>query len=77
MLSSVIAVAAVSTRLGIGNCLGYLERRQDAAAQPPGILECLHARGEHSPLVVPEVGVCGAACDDQRVVAALQRAAIG
>jgi hypothetical protein len=63
--------------LGIGNCLGHLKRRQDAAAQPPGILECLHAWGERGPLVVPEVGVRGAARDDQRVVAALQRAAIG
>jgi len=65
------------TLLGIGHCLGHLKRRQNAAAETPGVLECLHAGGERGPLVVPEVGVRGAARDDQRVVAALQRAAIG
>ena len=61
----------------VGRQLGHLERRQDPVAQVPGVLDGLHAGRELGELVAAEVGVRGAGRDDQRVVAQVERPAVG
>lgn len=56
---------ALGGRVGL---FGHLERAEHVAAQPVGVIEGLHARGEALPFVVSEVGVGGSRGDDQGVV---------
>ena len=51
-----------------GGCLRLLERGQDAAPDQERVVECLEARRELFPLIVAEVGMCGAARDEKVVV---------
>lgn len=48
--------------------LGSLERRQQPPPDLQRLLESLRRRRQLLPLVVPEIRVCGAAGDDERVV---------
>src|SRR5262249_6061778 len=48
--------------------LGELEGRQDAPTYVGGVVDLLEAGRDALPLVMPEIGVPGASCDDEMVV---------
>ncbi len=60
----------------VGGQLGHLEGAKDMAAEVAGVLQGLQARREHSPLLMPEVGVRAPSRDHQSVVRQRQLPAV-
>jgi hypothetical protein len=60
----------------VGGQLGHLEGAEDMAAEVAGVLQGLQARREHSPFLMPEIGIRAPGRNHQTVVRQRQLPAV-